>query len=826
MKKFKRAQAQNQASIAKHLSINKSVESSSDEENDATNDEHQQAFTKALSPYESEGGDSQAALSHLTDVFQFGGAVCLICISSVKKTDAIWSCSTCYTSMHLSCVQHWIRDSISYKQEKGIKPLWACPKCRTDYPENDIPKNYECYCGKIIDPPHQPWAIPHSCGETCQKSLKPYCGHNCILLCHPGPCPPCPKMIKISCHCGKQSPIPRRCNAKFWSCKTECDKKLSNCNHNCTVECHSGICPPCTKEILSQCHCLSSKKIMKCSESNWKCDKKCNKLYSCKIHSCNGICHKDNGNDCGECPIAKNRSCPCGKKYYDVSCEVSTVSTCNDTCGKILDCGTHKCNNKCHYDKCGQCLEKIIKKCKCNSFTKEIACNKDYHCNKKCPQLRQCGKHLCNKKCCDCLKTNTFNICEKICDNMLNCRKHKCPAPCHSGPCYPCPRTITIQCRCGNSKITVPCGTKKKIKPPPCNKLCKLPPICHHTKQDSHKCHTSDCPPCKKICNIVRDKCGHKCVVTCHTKVLVKVRVNGSAQPAGPWEILKEKLELQTFSCPPCEVSIMVTCIGEHETKPWPCYKAIPTSCGRTCGKLLNCTNHNCQLICHKIDNDNCQQCELPCQFERIPGCTHLCSKPCHKKVSKTINCPPCQQIVKISCHCGINSLYKRCYEITGAKGKIRDDMLKCGNQCPKINTCGHRCIDDCHSGNCKDSIYCNKRVKVSCKCQRIKKSAICSDVQKGNIKINCDDECIAVKIEKDKLREIEIAKKKKQEEIKNQIEVERFERKFKPKKKSKDKYESNEELQYDNIFIKKIILFGIIFIVTVIVSIYMTNGF
>lgn len=93
MKKFKRAQAQNQASIAKHLSVvNKSVESSSDEENDATNEQHQQAFTKALSPYQSEGGDSQAALTHLTDVFQFGGAVCLICISTVKKTDAVRIC--------------------------------------------------------------------------------------------------------------------------------------------------------------------------------------------------------------------------------------------------------------------------------------------------------------------------------------------------------------------------------------------------------------------------------------------------------------------------------------------------------------------------------------------------------------------------------------------------------------------------------------------------------------------------------------------------------------------------------------------------------------
>lgn len=47
-------------------------------------------------------------------------------------------------------------------------------------------RRYMCYCGKLQDPPADPWLAPHSCGSVCQKELKPTCGHACLLLCHPG----------------------------------------------------------------------------------------------------------------------------------------------------------------------------------------------------------------------------------------------------------------------------------------------------------------------------------------------------------------------------------------------------------------------------------------------------------------------------------------------------------------------------------------------------------------------------------------------------------------------------------------------------------------
>ena len=135
-----------------------------------------------------------------------GSGSCLICICDVKKRDAIWSCEQCHCVMHLQCIQRWAKDSI-YQQKRDLendtsdlrsRPRqnnrkkdqyvlhWGCPKCRSTYKEFEIPTKYTCYCGKIDDPPFDPWIVPHSCGETCEKNLQPECGHQCLILCHPG----------------------------------------------------------------------------------------------------------------------------------------------------------------------------------------------------------------------------------------------------------------------------------------------------------------------------------------------------------------------------------------------------------------------------------------------------------------------------------------------------------------------------------------------------------------------------------------------------------------------------------------------------------------
>ncbi|KOX72431.1 NF-X1-type zinc finger protein NFXL1 [Melipona quadrifasciata] len=733
MQKFKRVQAENKLAISKHLEANAHLESSSEDENDRGEDNMQNVIGKILSAYQGEETDAEKILSYLINIFQSGNAVCLICISTVKRADPIWNCNKCFAFLHLSCISRWIQDSVNVKREKGIEPTWACPKCRMEYKEDDSPRKYTCFCKKTTNPPYNPWNIPHSCGETCDKLLQPECGHKCVLLCHPGPCPPCAKTVSIKCYCGKQAPQQRRCNTKNWSCGAICNKKYESCSHTCKKVCHSEKCPPCSEILSLECHCKSNKELKRCSKGPWTCDKLCDKPFSCNVHTCEGKCHLDD--DCGTCPLEKNRTCPCGKKRYAVSCNQEQLPTCGDTCGKLLNCGSHYCNMRCHMDRCGQCLEVITKSCRCGSYKKEVACGKEFHCNKKCVQMRLCGRHSCNKKCCDCLIKNTYNACEKVCDNTLNCRKHKCAAPCHSGPCYPCARTDVIQCKCGHNKITVPCGTKR-VKPPPCNRQCKIPPICHHSKRETHKCHQGYCPPCKKI----------------------------------------------------------FTCLGEHETFSWACHEAKPTSCGRLCGKTLPCKNHTCELICHKVPSSEetknstpCMDCESPCLLPRPAGCMHLCPKLCHAPP-----CNPCKQIVKTSCHCGISTIYRRCFELTSATVEKRNELLKCGNQCPKNYPCGHRCANECHLGPCKNEKECSKKMKLFCECRRIKKEFVCSVVQKEGISIKCDDVCMRLKNERRQAEVALLEQKRRAEEMRNQQEIEKFERKFKPRRKGKDKSDKN----------------------------------
>ena len=51
-----------------------------------------------------------------------------------------------------------------------------------------------------------------------------------------------------------------------------------------------------------------------------------------------------------------------------------------------------------------------------------------------------------------------------------------------------------------------------------------------------------------------------------------------------------------------------VTCLGEHETVNFPCYRAKRSSCGRACGRSLACGNHTCTIICHIPTNNNSKE--------------------------------------------------------------------------------------------------------------------------------------------------------------------------------------------------------------------------
>lgn len=699
---------------------------------------------------------------YLTECCQSGALTCLVCISSIKRTEAVWNCKNCYACFHLECIRKWILEGIAKASllsdehfPKREQP-WHCPKCRHEYTREECPTEYFCFCGKVRDPEYDMWTLPHSCGAICGKYLEnPKCGHQCVLLCHPGPCPPCPQTVKLSCHCGRSKPTMKRCGVGKDSCGQICNKMLSCGVHRCQDICHPMDCKPCQHTTMKRCACGKEQRLQPCAQPLWRCEAKCKKPLSCGHHFCEKVCHPPG--ECGKCPHDSSvRTCPCGKqKYYNLSC-IDEALPCDDTCEKSLNCfGNHRCNRRCHKGECGSCTAVVNKTCRCGKREKRMACHKPYICDNKCLKMRTCGRHPCKRKCCE----GNCPPCEQTCNKHLQCKTHKCQMTCHQGPCYPCILTTIISCPCGATSLTVVCGKQRTTKPPRCTKPCKIASNCHHPQQVIHKCHEGTCPTCKQICGL-RLSCGHLCPEPCHDNV-------PSKKVLRPWEPISNLVE--KLPCPPCVVPVGVACKGKHDIFMFECHQAREHSCGRSCGRLLACTNHACQLNCHVIEGapddihagTTCAPCESECLKPRPKGCTHDCILPCHPG-----ECPLCKKKIRKRCFCGILQLKFLCHEWTSSNDEERVTMQSCTNQCPKkLQPCGHQCPRTCHPGECPTSFECQKKVVLRCQCKRLKKDFQCWELQKTSEVIKCDDVC--KKLKKTRAIELQAAEEKKIKEEK-----------------------------------------------------------
>ncbi|KAM3831732.1 NF-X1-type zinc finger protein NFXL1 isoform 2-T2 [Vipera latastei] len=799
-KKFDEIKKANQAAV-KRLVENQFSSSSDDDDDEEEEIEGKhgqilaQTFTKYTNQTDGDASELERTKQYMNDAFQSGALTCLICIASIKRNQAVWSCSGCFCIFHMPCLQKWAKDSLFLvsspltDDDFGKKDYpWPCPKCRFEYKRSEIPTRYYCYCGKIEDPPLDPWLVPHSCGQVCEKVFKPPCGHRCLLLCHPGPCPPCPKMVIITCYCKKAKPLPRRCSMKEWSCQLPCGRKLPCGHHNCGNPCHPGDCQPCPRVSKQSCVCGKQIAERQCASPFWQCDVICGRTLSCGYHVCEEICH---GGSCGECPRSGKRSCPCGKSKFSLPC-TEDVPTCGDSCDKVLECGIHRCSQRCHRGACEICRQEVEKQCRCGKHMKQMPCHKPYLCETKCTKIRDCQKHQCKRKCCP----GNCPPCDQVCGRMLGCRNHKCPSVCHRGSCYPCPETVDVKCNCGKTVLKVPCGRERTTKPPRCKEFCRLPPTCHHPSREKHSCHFGPCPPCHQACKKVLEKCSHLCPASCHDEALVKQ--TGLHQPAGPWEQSTAPVFIQTaLPCPPCHVPIPTQCFGKHELTPLPCHSAGPYSCKRVCGRWLDCQNHTCLKECHTVsktdaNNDRqkagpeCSQCEEGCSKPRPPGCSHACPLPCHPG-----ECPPCAQMIRIKCHCKLTSLYIECIKITNADAEEKEELCSCKNQCPRELPCGHRCKEICHLGECCQN--CNQKVKIRCPCKRLKKELLCNEVREGQCFLECDAVCKEMKRKASEIKEAETRAAMEEEKRRQQAELEAFENRLKGRRKNKRKKDEIE---------------------------------
>ncbi len=464
----------------------------------------------------------------------------------------------------------------------------------------------------------------------------------------------------------------------------------------------------------------------------------------------------------------------------------------------------------------------VKKTCRCGSKSKDVQCSKQFSCDIKCKKIRDCRKHPCNKKCCsgDCAP------CENMCGKSLNCKNHKCTSRCHQGACYPCNKQTEVSCACGDTKIKVPCGKENNTKPPKCRQLCEAKSNCHHKEQVQHMCHFGKCPKCKQICGKERS-CGHTCPEPCHDNVPVKVE--RKERPVGPWEERGDEYVVKKLPCSPCPIPVPVPCLGQHEIADFPCHNSKPTSCGRNCGRKLACTNHTCERDCHRVRQAvdefsagvNCKKCSRDCQIARPDGCDHPCQLGCHPGP-----CQSCDVNIKLNCHCGLVTLFIKCGILTAKMTDAeKEELTCCKDQCPKLMSCGHRCLRTCHSGPCSPAEECKKKIKMTCPCKRIKQDDRCYNVTLKNLErnVSCDKECQKIKEEERKRKISE--KSNIEEDILAKEEAERFERTLEGRGKKKKKNKKIEEIEKESFYDKnKIYVISLAVLVAVVLGYFISQ--
>ncbi|NWU12271.1 NFX1 protein, partial [Cephalopterus ornatus] len=451
---------------------------------------------------------------------------CMVCCEVVRIAAPVWSCQNCYHVFHLNCIKKWARSPASQAEDGNSG--WRCPACQNA--SIQVPKTYTCFCGKVHNPEWNRNEIPHSCGELCGKKRQCLdCPHLCNILCHPGPCPSCPAFVTKSCECGQTSHSVRCGQSTKIRCSNVCGNTLNCGKHSCTQVCHAGKCSPCQLTVQQVCYCGSNFKEVLCGSK---------------------------------------------EEFSDGFGSFS----CQNICGKKLNCGRHNCKQVCHPQPCQLCprLPQVVYRCPCGQTPLS-----------KLLELGCVERKIC---------TDPIPSCGKTCGKPLSCGSyefiHTCESLCHEGDCRPCSHTSNIYCRCGFKKKTfwglflflIAAITFM------CDKRCNKKRSCGR-----HKCNEVCCVDTEHKCSLVCGRklnCGlHRCEEPCH---------RGSCQTC--WQTSFDELTCY------CGESVIYP--------PVPC-GTQPPECKKTCTRPHDC-DHPVYHSCHSE--------------EKCPPCTYLTQKWCMGK--------------------------------------------------------------------------------------------------------------------------------------------------------------------------------------------------
>ena len=109
-----------QDNLKRHLENNDNLSLSDSDEESEDNTEQIQRLIDGYTRSNSSALDKDFLKNVVDGLKNVLNTSCLICISSVKKNDAIWSCSNCFNSFHINCIQKWAKDSI-YQQRVQLE---------------------------------------------------------------------------------------------------------------------------------------------------------------------------------------------------------------------------------------------------------------------------------------------------------------------------------------------------------------------------------------------------------------------------------------------------------------------------------------------------------------------------------------------------------------------------------------------------------------------------------------------------------------------------------------------------------------------------------
>eukprot|EP00118_Oscarella_pearsei_P011219 m.73620 g.73620 ORF g.73620 m.73620 type:complete len:884 (+) comp35851_c0_seq9:69-2720(+) len=564
--------------------------------------------------HEGRAGGRSEVTDEIVEQLRENAYDCMVCCEAVRSDNEVWACGKCCSLFHLKCIRKWAKSPASgLDKDNQDGSGWRCPACQHCHAK--IPSQYMCFCGKVRNPRHSSresgYLCPHSCGEICHKERPGGCSHKCNLMCHPGRCPPCPVMISVHCPCGKKMSRVRCSQAsKIGSCGEVCKKMLRCGQHCCTEICHTGQCQSCEVKVKQACNCGKQDKEVSCeyvfavaSGKKFCCGQTCGKILDCDNHTCDELCHDG---PCFSCSLLPNKvhSCPCGKTPISTLLATSRTSCldpipcCQGICGKELPCGS-----------AGKPVHTCSERCHYGSCpsckrTSEVRC--------------QCGKIMKEVACSE-IREDRPVCCESICNKKKSCKRHRCNQRCCTDADHVCTLLCGKMLRCGIHR---------------CDELCHAGhcPRCWQTSFEELRCHCgievifppvpcgTSPPVCGQLCCRVHS-CEHEVTHFCHNETV----------------------------CPPCTTLARKMCFGNHEAVWIPCH-IVDVACCSKCDQPLPCGEHRCQKNCHKPPclNEG-EPCMQPCMAPR--PCGHPCLLPCH--VGKPCPVSPCRSKVEISCKCG-----------------------------------------------------------------------------------------------------------------------------------------------------------------------------